>query len=341
MTLRPRSSSLGARPLSAIPLSSSLLKLATEVWDKRATIKHSDGIYNLYSCLYPENFNTHARRQGLTWFFRRLLFLGIEMNMTPFMQKFKKVPLEYLVTARENYVNMRLPIVNSLVKMSIAEKARMNGLTQEDDLVKRMARSFFLFDSNVKCKIAHRLYLNVNTSNNAYLRSAIDIFCYIIREIMYKIHGVKFAKITAANRVESIIIYTSSIAVSNKVLAKIQEYQDNNGVSGFNPEIPMMTQAQMYGVATAAHPPRFTMIQGQLLPQLSSHSFGRFRAVLIYNALQNSTGCSEFFELIVKYFRIAGIDAKQPAIHFDYNYCVWESQINAVDKIIAAAKWEL
>jgi hypothetical protein len=106
--------------------------------------------------------------------------------------------------------------------------------------------------------------------------------------------SVKFAKITAANRVESIIIYTSSIAVSNKVLAKIQEYQDNNGVSGFGPEIPIMTEAQMYGVATASEPPQVIMIKGQLQPAQRKQSFGSLRADLIYNALQDSTGCSDF-----------------------------------------------
>jgi hypothetical protein len=148
-------------------------------------------------------------------------------------------------------------------------------------------------------------------------------------------------KITPDNRVDTMLIYTSSVAVSNKVIAKIQEYKNKNGISGFGPEIPMMTEAHIYGVATASQPLPLTMEEGQLLPAQRKPSFGSLRADLIYNALQDSTGCSEFFELIVKYFRVAGIDAKQPAIQVDNNSCVWESQINAVDKIIAAAKWEL
>ncbi len=340
MTLRPRSSSLGARQLSAIPLSSSLLKLATEVWDKRATIKSSDDIYALYCFIGLSHTHRCSRTQGLTGFFRRLLFLGVEMNMKAWMQNFQKVPLEYLVTARENYVNMRLPIANAVVKMGIAEKAKSSGLSIEDYLVYKMTRCFFVFGSHAKYEIAHRVYLNVNTNYDEDLKSAADIFCYIIREIMYKINGVKTVKITVANRIDTILIYTSSIAVSNKVIAKIQEYQNKNGISGFGPEIPMMTEVQMYGVATASQPLPLTMEEGQLQPAQRKPSFGSLRVDLIYNALQDSTGCSEFFELIVKYFRIAGIDAKQPAIHFDYNYCVWESQINAVDKIIAAAKWK-
>jgi hypothetical protein len=84
-----------------------------------------------------------------------------------------------------------------------------------------------------------------------------------------------------------------------RVIAKIQEYQNNNGVSEFSPEIPIMTEAQIYGVATASEPPQVTIIKGQLLPSTSrlGQSFGTLRTELIYDALQNSTGCSDFFEL--------------------------------------------
>jgi hypothetical protein len=79
------------------------------------------------------------------------------------------------------------------------------------------------------------------------------------------------------------------------------------------------------------------MIKGQLLPAESKQSFGLLRADLIYDALQNSTGCSDFFELIVKYFREAGIDAKQPAIHFAFNSRVWEAQRTFIDQVITGA----
>jgi hypothetical protein len=58
---------------------------------------------------------------------------------------------------------------------------------------------------------------------------------------MGKINGISSVKITVSGRRDSMVIYTSSIAATNKVLEKIQEYQDNNGVSGFGPEIPIMT----------------------------------------------------------------------------------------------------
>ncbi len=340
MTLRPRSNSVGARPLSSIPLSSSLLKLAAEVWDKRGSIEHRDDIYDLYNGIEPTNFSTYARMHGLTGFFRGILFLGIEMNTDIFLQDFQTVPLEYLVTARENYVGMHLPIVNAVVKIRLAECAKRHGLSNEDYLVDRMSMSFFCLTANIRCSVTHRVYLNVNNSSNKDLKSSLHILNYVIREIMYKINGVDSAKITAVNRVDSMIIYTSSIDVSNKVIAKIQEYQNKNGVSGFNPEIPMMTEAQMYGVATASESPDITIINGQLLPSILRQSFGSLRADLIYDALKNATGCSDFYELIVKYFREAGVDAKQPAIHFAFNSRVWEAQRSFVDLVISAARCE-
>jgi hypothetical protein len=133
------------------------------------------------------------------------------------------------------------------------------------------------------------------------------------------------------------VIYTSSIAATNKALEKIQEYQNNNGVSGFGPEIPIMTEAQMYGVATASEPPQVIMIKGQLQPAQRKQSFGSLRADLIYNALQDSTGCSEFYELIVKYFRAAGIDASQPAVQVRYHSCLWKAQRSFIDQVITGA----
>jgi hypothetical protein len=276
---------------------------------------------------------------GLTRFFRGILFLGIEMNIKPMHEALQKVPLEYLVTVRESYVNMRLPIANSLVKMSIAGEAKRCGMTKENYLVALMAEGFFGFAANIRCSVTHRVYLNVNNISNKDLKSSLHILGYIIREIINKIDGVDSAKITASNRIDSIIIYTSSIDASNKVIAKIQEYQNNNGVSEFSPEIPIMTEAQIYGVATASEPPQVTIIKGQLLPSTSrlGQSFGTLRTELIYDALQNSTGCSDFFELIVKYFRIAGIDASQPAMQSRHHSCLWEAQRSFVDQAIMTA----
>jgi hypothetical protein len=274
---------------------------------------------------------------GLTRFFREILFLGIEMNMKLRMQSHKKIPLEYLVTARENYVGMRLPIANAMVKMSIAENAKKCDLSNEDYLVGRMARDFFYFSSKIKCSVRHRVYLNVNNTSNKDLKSAAHILGYIIREIMHKINGVKTVKITVSQRVDTILIYTSSVAVSNKVIAKIQEYQNNNGISGFGPEIPMMTEEQIYGVATGYEPPTLTMKEGQVCPNLKRQSFGRFRVILLYKALKDSTGCSDFFELIVKYFMEAGIDASQPAVQLRYGSSLWEAQRSFVDKLITGA----
>jgi small-conductance mechanosensitive channel len=58
---------------------------------------------------------------------------------------------------------------------------------------------------------------------------------------------------------------------------------------------------------------------------------------LIYNALNNSTGCSDFYELIVKYFREAGIDASQPAVQVHYHSCLWKAQRSFIDQVITGA----
>jgi len=77
-----------------------------------------------------------------------------------------------------------------------------------------------------------------------------------------------------------------------------------------------MTHSHIYGVATGDEPPLFAMQEGEMRPILKCKSFGRFRAQLIYNALKDSTDKDGFFKLIVKYFRVAGIDANQPSVQF-------------------------
>ena len=346
MTLRPRSNSVGARPLSAIPLSSSLLKLATEVWDKRAEIKDCYDIYDLYSGIDTPNPNLYARTQQITEFFSKLSFLGIETNTGPSMQEFTSIPFEQLVLARKQYVNYEIPISNSFVRMKIVAYTEFIGrsdVSPEHYLLFLMeAVGFFTFknydNSSLRmAKTKHRVYLNVKVSCHEEIISAIDIISYAVREIMGKINGISSVKITVSGRRDSMVIYTSSIAATNKALEKIQEYQNNNGVSGFGPEIPIMTEAQMYGVATASEPPQVIMIKGQLQPTESKESFGSLRADLIYNALQDSTGCSDFYELIVKYFRAAGIDASQPAVQVHYHSCLWKAQRSFIDQVITGA----
>jgi hypothetical protein len=100
-----------------------------------------------------------------------------------------------------------------------------------------------------------------------------------------------------------------------------------------------MTKSQLYGVATASEPPHVTMKKGQLLPanNIAPPSFGAFRADLIYNALKDSTESYDFYELIVKYFRNAGIDANDPAIQIRYRSCLIEAQMNLADQVISSA----
>ncbi len=345
MTLRPRSNSVGARPLSAIPLSSSLLKLATEVWKKRATINHGADVYDLYSGIKESNTSISARTQALTDFFCKISRLGMLTHAGPYLQGFKSISFVQLALIRKNYINYQMPISNSFVRMTIIanrDYSGKNDLSPENCLVDLMDEEFFCFqvdnDNSVALGNSNcRVDMNVKVSCSEDLISAIDIISYVVQEIMVKINGIIGVKMAVSGRRDTIIIYTTNSAVMNQVIAKIQEYQDNNGVSGFNPEIPMMTQAQIYGVATASEPPQVTMIKGKLLPAQFRQSFGTLRSELIYDALKNSTGCSDFYELIVKNFREAGIDASQPAVQVHYNSCLWKAQRSFIDQVITDA----
>ncbi len=345
MTLRPRSNSLGARQLSAIPLSRSLLKFVTEVWDKRATIKHSDDVYDLYNGIETIEHSVPARTHALTEFFRELSFLGMITKTGPYLQGFTSIPFNQLVFARKQYVNYNMSISNIFMRMEIVACAKffgLNDVSPEEYLLYLMDEDGFLTFNRAnsllqKCKIKHRVYLNVKISCNEELLLASGIMSYVVRQILEKINGIASVKISVANRIDTIVIYTTNIAATNKVIATIQEYQNNYGVSGFSPEIPMMAQPQIYGVATASEPPQVTIIKGQLQPAQMKQSFGSLRTELIYDALKNSTGCSDFYELIVKYFREAGIDASQPAMQSRYYSCLWEAQRSFVDQAIMTA----
>jgi len=319
MTLIPQKKTEGARaltppPLTEPPLSGSLLELATKVWAQRMTISSDDDVYDLYADKGMEPDSTPTRTLALTQFFRSLLLLGEELNIESRMQEYPSVPLRYFVGAREDYVRLGWPISNRMVKSSVEAIANRLGVTPEDYLVWHIAHSFCFFLSKDKCKLRHRIYLHAKTRYSEDLKSALDLFDYVCREIVTKIKGVCSAKISVNVRIDSILIYTSSMDVSNLVIAKIQKYQKINGLSGFDPEIPPMTQAKMYGVATGDEPPLFAMQEGKMLPTRKLNSFGGFRAELIYNALKDSTDRDSFFKLIVEYFRVAGIDANQPSV---------------------------
>jgi len=329
MTLIPQKKTEGARaltppplteraltepPLTEPPLSGSLLELATKVWAQRMTILSDSDVYNIYAEKVMEPDSTPIRTLALTQFFRSLLLLGEELNIESRMQDYPSAPLRYFVGARENYVRLGSPISNRLVKSSVEAIANRFGVTPEDYLVWYMAHSFYFFYSKVQCKLRHRVYLHAKTRYREDLKSALHLFDYVCREIVTKIKGASSAKISANVRIDSILIYTSSMDVSNLVIAKIQKYQKINGLSGFEPEIPPMTQLKMYGVSTGDEPPLFAMQEGKMLPIRKANSFGGFRAQLIYNALKDSTDRDSFFKLIVEYFRVAGIDANQPSV---------------------------
>jgi len=319
MTLIPQKKTEGAcaltpPPLTEPPLSGSLLELATKVWAQRMTISSDDGVYYIYAAKKIPTPRSPIRTLALTQFFRSLLLLGEELNMGVHLHHYAKVPLRYLVSAREDYLQLGSPISNIVVKNSVEAMANSLDMTPEDYLVELIENSFYFFRKKDKYKRTHRVYLHAKTSAPGDFISAIHIFKYVCREILDKIQGVNQVKVTPVDRMDSILIYTSSMDVSNLVIAKIQEYQNVNGVSGFNPEIPPMTQPKIYGVAMADNAPAFVMQEGEMRPILKRQSFGRFRAELIYNALKDSTDKDDFFKLIVEYFRVAGIDVNQPSV---------------------------
>jgi len=321
MTLIPQKKTEGAHaltppPLTEPPLSGTLLELATKVWAQRMTISSDDDVYKIYTEKGMEPDPTPIRTLALTQFFRGLLLLGEELNIDVKLQHYLSLPLRYLVSAREDYVQLGSPITNIMVKSIVEARANRFGVTPEDYLVDFMEHCFYILYSKYKCKIMHRVYLHAKTRYSEDLKSALHLFAYVCREIVTKIKGIHSAKITTNVRIDSILIYTSSIDVTNLVIAKIQEYQNINGVSGFDPKIPPMTQPKMYGVATGDQPPLFAMQEGEMRPIKKSKSFGRFRAQLIYNALKDSRDSDGFFKLIVEYFRVAGIDANQPSVQF-------------------------
>jgi len=331
MPLIPQKKTEGARaltpppltepPLTEPPLSGTLLELATKVWAQRMTISSDDDVYDLYADKGMEPDPTPIRTLALTQFFRSLLLLGQELNIESRMQDYPGIPLRYLVRAREDYVRLGSPIRNVMVKSSVKASANRFGMTPENYLVDFMEHSFCFFFSKDKGKIRHRVYLHAKTRHSEDLKSALHLFDYVCREIVTKIKGVCSAKITANVRMDSILIFTSSMEASNLVIAKIQEYQKIHGVSGFDPEIPPMTHSHIYGVATGDEPPLFAMQEGKMLPTRKPNSFGGFRAELIYNALKDSTDKDDFFKLIVEYFRVAGIDVNQPSVQLGCLAC--------------------
>jgi len=314
-------SPLTAPPLTAPPLSGSLLELATKVWAQRMTILSDSGVYNIYAAKEIRIPRTPIRTLALTQFFRSLLLLEEELNISSKTQQYQSIPLRYLVSAREDYLQLGSPISNVMLKSSVEAIANRLGMTPENYLVDFMENCFYFFFSKDKCKIRHRVYLDAKTRYSEDLKSALHLFDYVCREIVTKIEGIHSAKISANVRIDSIVIYISSMEASNLVIAKIQEYQKINGVSGFDPEIPPMTHSHIYGVATGDEPPMFAMQEGEMRPILKCKSFGRFRSQLIYNALKDSTDKDGFFKLIVEYFRVAGIDANQPSVQLGSLAC--------------------
>ncbi len=338
-----RRHSLGARPLSEIPLAGELLKLATEVWNKRDTIEDPYDIYKIYAQRNAvTNHQISASDTALTLYFRNILLLGIETGWLTSAQSLN-IPFYYLVSARENYLYHRLPIYDPRMRLKISNLALGSFMTVEDYLLMVMETDFLCFHSQNHIQnhliVRSRVYLNININNNIDLSSATHIMSFVVREILHKINGVVFTKISLEERIDSIIIYTTNLQVTDKVIAKLHEYQNTNGISGFNCAIPIMTKSKLYGVAIASEPPHVTMKKGQLLPtnKVEPPSFGMFRADLLYNAFKDSTESYDFYELIVKYFRNAGIDANEPAIQLRHRSCLMEAQMNLADQVISSA----
>jgi len=326
--LRTRRYSEGARPLSAIPLSESLQELARNLWFSVEPITEIYDVYSLYAGMMEHHSQTLANSCACSQPLHELWKLGIKRGSPPTFVKLKEILLHELINARSNYLNARQRITNPYLKRALQHRAQRINLTIEDYLTLIMENEFYhYFAKNLRyAHSRHRIYLNVKN------QIITPIMSYIINECLDKIPDVEEVKVTLGNYPDKIIIYTRNRPAMNKVLAALKHYQHNNGIDGFKHSLPAMTSQQLTGVSTADSPPNVCFINGEVMPSVLG-SFGLFLCNLIYQAFKDSNGSTEFFELIVKYFKAAGLDPKDPSIQTRFKHLTWEAQSNFVRSI--------
>lgn len=326
MPLLKRSHSLGSRPLSEIPLSGSLLNLAWKVWENRMTIESYYDVYNLYSSLDRCRHSVMANSMGFTFYLSNLNRLAEMWRPSPTFQGFKSIPFSDMVIARQNYLRHNIPISSHRLKLSLSSQAKLKNMTIEDYLTVMMQSNRFFFKTGESYAAMHRVYLNVRP------KEAVKVMTYVVLKIIDRTEGVKSAKIGVENYTDTIVIYTKNISIALKVIDKLKKYQQHYGVSAFIDKLPHMLKRHMLGVGSGAKPPEIHFCGRNPLPGSHYHSFGNFRSDLIYKALKDSTESFDFFELIVKNFKDAGIDANDPAIQTRFQDLEQQSILNLIQK---------
>ena len=167
----------------------------------------------------------------------------------------------------------------------------------------------------------HRVYVNVKRDHlGAAFR---NIATAIWPEA--SLNSTKVGGPLGAARADSVVIYLSD-GPRDSVLAKLRAYYDKNK-GHFGADTPKLTVPVegMPGVALGMEPPGLAVIRsgGQYYEQKMDQSFGFYRAMLIFMALdrthfvvQGQTDpqrCAAFKRRTEKYFVHAGIDPDRPA----------------------------
>ncbi|MCK5820100.1 MAG: hypothetical protein KAH18_12885 [Psychromonas sp.] len=326
MLLPKRSQSLRSRPLSEIPLSGSLLNLAWKVWENRITIKGYYDVYKLYSSLDRCRHSVMANSIGFTFYLSNLNRLAQMWRPSPTFQAFASIPFSDMVIARQNYLKHNIPISSHRLKLALSSQAKLKNMTIEDYLTVMMQSNRVFFKTGESYTAMHRVYLNVKP------KEAVKVMTYVVLKIMDRTEGVKSAKIGIGNYTDTIVIYTKNIKIALKVIDKLKKYQQHYGVSAFIDKLPYMLKRHMLGVGSGDAPPDIHFCDREPLPRSDHHSFGNFRSDLIYKALRDSTESIDFFELIVKNFKDAGIDANDPSIQTRFQELEQQSILNLMQK---------
>ena len=329
MATRPRSYSMGPRPLSAVPLAGPLRDFAFTVYQKKNEMVDAGAIYRLYNAVSQKNQLTLGGGSAETMYLDRLYSLGLVRGQ-PIVQDFESFTFGSLLTIRRNYLQRSELIPNGALFNHIKPQAEDHGMTPEDYLVAILGIAFYHYSSRNRCTVTQRVYLDVHAND------ATNVMRMVVSELVDDMAGVDEAKIAGPvaveDRPDTIVIYTKNETIRDQVVMRLKDFQDDQGVGAFIDKVPAMTERRLPGVSCGAEPAQVKLIRRQAMP--GEQSFGTLRADLIFQALKDSRSGPEFFELIVKYFRDAGLNANDPSIQTRCQKLTLEAQRNLVDDIM-------
>ncbi|MCK5818274.1 MAG: hypothetical protein KAH18_03280 [Psychromonas sp.] len=330
MPIKRRRYTLGSRPLTEIPLSGSLLNLSFKVWETRRTIKKPFDIYKLYSSITGTGTDHEILPNSsvLSHYFACIGMLAKESGLKIKIQDLESISYTTMVNARYNYIKHKMPITCPRLIFAISRDAERNHMSIENYHLIVMQTANIRLSTRATFNVMHHVYINVSANK------CIQVLKYVVFNIIKKIEGVRSVKFRLENLSDKIIIYTKNITVAHNVVYELKKYQQLHGVNNFHDKIPYMAMRHIPGVGTGAQPPNIHFEQRQPFPTTHARSFGSFRADLIYRALKNSTESYDFFELIVKYFKDAGIDANDPSIQTSFQQLESQARINLVQSLL-------